>query len=77
MKGLISQGLRIISNASDGAAVERDCQRCLAAAGQENWEYLIQPPAPDYSPISVPLLSLDGNIFVTFRLEAWPEDIPE
>lgn len=67
MKGLISQGLRIISNASDGAAVERDCQRRLAAAGQENWEYLIQPPAPDYSPISVPLLSLDGNIFVNIQ----------
>ncbi len=67
MKGLISQGLRIVSNASDGATVEWDCQRCLAAAGQENWEYLIQPPAPDYSLISVPLLSLDGNIFVNIQ----------
>ncbi|PBK63611.1 hypothetical protein ARMSODRAFT_894015 [Armillaria solidipes] len=67
MKGLIAQGLRIISNASDGAAVEQDCQHRLAAAGQENREYLIQPPTPDYSPISVPLLSLDGNIFVNIQ----------
>lgn len=67
MKGLIARGFRVVSNASDGAAIERDCQRRLADAGQENREYLIQPPTCDHPSISIPLLCLDGNVFVNIQ----------
>ncbi|KAK0193238.1 hypothetical protein F5146DRAFT_1133893 [Armillaria mellea] len=67
MKGLITHGFQVVSNASDGAAIECDCQWCLADAGQENQEYLIQPPTCDHPSISIPLLCLDGNVFINIQ----------
>lgn len=66
VKGLISRGYRIISNASDGAAVERDCQRRLAAVGKIQ-DYVIQPPTDNTDPITIPLVCLDDNIFVNIQ----------
>ncbi len=54
---------RIVSNASDGAAVERDCQQQLAAAGTP-LQYLVKAPSSNIDPLSVTLCDLNGNIFV-------------
>ncbi len=63
MKGLITRGYRIVSNAADGAAVERDCQRRLAAAGS-TVNFTIKSPGLGLSDFAVSLCDIDGNIFV-------------
>lgn len=65
-KGLISRGFRIIASGGDGAAVERDCQRRLAAASKAV-EFRIKHPDPDYPDIVIELWDLDGNIWVIFQ----------
>ncbi|KAF7319655.1 hypothetical protein HMN09_00306000 [Mycena chlorophos] len=64
MRGLIARGFRIISSASDGAPVERECQRLVFAAGTKI-EHRIKFPVsdPQYPDIVVPLSSLNGNVF--------------
>nr|GAT49565.1 predicted protein [Mycena chlorophos] len=64
MRGLIARGFRIISSASDGASVERECQRLVFAAGTKI-EHRIKFPVsdPQYPDIVVPLSSLNGNVF--------------
>ncbi|KAJ7092781.1 hypothetical protein B0H15DRAFT_1020862 [Mycena belliarum] len=66
MKGLISRGFRITSSGSDGASVERDCHRRLAAASKL-LEFRIKHPDPDYPDIIVELWELDGNVWVIFQ----------
>ncbi|THV04490.1 hypothetical protein K435DRAFT_595805, partial [Dendrothele bispora CBS 962.96] len=51
LRGIISRHFTVISNSSDGAAVERDCQRRSAAALGTEVEYLIHHPdktKPDF-----------------------------
>ncbi|KAJ7922374.1 hypothetical protein B0H13DRAFT_1865938 [Mycena leptocephala] len=66
MKGLIARGFRITASGEDGAAVERDCQRRLAAASKA-FEFRIKHPDPDYPDIVVELWELDGNIRVIIQ----------
>ncbi|KAJ7111863.1 hypothetical protein C8R44DRAFT_632580, partial [Mycena epipterygia] len=66
MKGLISRRFRITSSGGDGAAVERDSQRRLAAANKRS-EFRIKHPDPNYPDIIVELWELDGNIWVIFQ----------
>jgi hypothetical protein len=66
MRGLISHSFRITASGGDGAAVERDCQRRLAAASKAS-EFRIKHPNPDYPDIIVELWELDGNVWVIFQ----------
>lgn len=66
MRGLISRGFRIVSGASDGAAVERDCQRRTASVGTLV-EFRIRHPDPTMPDIVIPLHDLDGNIWVIIQ----------
>ncbi|KAJ7176665.1 hypothetical protein C8R46DRAFT_889360 [Mycena filopes] len=66
MKGLIAHGFRITASGGDGAAVERDCQRRLAAASKAR-EFRIKHPDPDYPDVIVELWELDGNVWVIFQ----------
>lgn len=63
MKGLISRGLRIVTNTSDGASVERDCQRRLATASRQI-EFTIRSDVPGHDNLKLTLHDMDGNIFV-------------
>ncbi|KAJ7218622.1 hypothetical protein GGX14DRAFT_560970 [Mycena pura] len=66
MKGLISREFRIIASGGDGASVERDCQRRVAAASKPV-EFRIKHPDPDSPDIVVELWELDGNVWVIFQ----------
>ncbi|KAJ7467785.1 hypothetical protein B0H11DRAFT_2306121 [Mycena galericulata] len=66
MKGLISCSFRITASGGDGAAVERDCQRRLAATSKRV-EFRIKHPDPGYPDIIVELWDLDGNIYCIFQ----------
>lgn len=65
-QGLILHKFRFISNASDGAAVERTCQRLLADAGRTQL-HRIRSPVDGFPDLCVPLHNLDGNTFVTIQ----------
>ncbi|KAF9014795.1 hypothetical protein BDZ89DRAFT_438667 [Hymenopellis radicata] len=58
--GLVSHGFRIVSNASDGAAVERDCHRRLTAKGTTTY-HIIRSPLPQYPAISIPLYCIENT----------------
>ncbi|KAK7013894.1 hypothetical protein R3P38DRAFT_3322441 [Favolaschia claudopus] len=66
MKGLILHGFRITASGGDGASVERDCQRRLAAASKRR-EFRIKHPDSSYPDIVVELWEMDGNVFVVFQ----------
>ncbi|KAJ7757929.1 hypothetical protein B0H16DRAFT_1822598 [Mycena metata] len=66
MKGLIAHGFRITASGGDGASVERDCQRRLAAASKPV-EFRIKHPDADYPDVVVELWEMDGNVWVVFQ----------
>ncbi|KAF9018986.1 hypothetical protein BDZ89DRAFT_1116955 [Hymenopellis radicata] len=65
-RGLIKNGFRFISNASDGAAIERDCQRRLAAVGTTQ-EYILRSPCEDEPHVKIALNNLDGNVYMNIQ----------
>ncbi|KAJ7213165.1 hypothetical protein GGX14DRAFT_620391 [Mycena pura] len=68
MRGLISRGYRVTASGGDGASVERDCEKRVAAASKKIEHRISHPDRQSGIPdIPVTLYDLDGNIWAEFQ----------